>query len=385
MAVVYNQLVPVLFGNGALDLLGEKVKELGGTKAMLVYDGGVKAAGIAPRAEASLKKAGVDFVVFDKVQSDPADYLVNECGALAVEAKVDCFIGVGGGSSLDCTKAASLLMNHPAPIEQYFTAPPSFLECCVPVILCPTAAGTGSEVTQVAVITSSVDHSKPSVFMRSSLAIVDPELTYTVPPRVTANTGLDAFTHAAEAITAKGRNPRSELLAKTAIEKITKYLPQAYDDGKNVEARYEMALAANWAGIAFQDTDCHLGHCMADGISAKYHTPHGYNCIVVDPELMVECAKFVPDKVRIVGEAAGAKFDGTEDAAAIGKKTADAIRALMRRVGIRSPKESGMAREDFIECAKMAMEIDYGLRLNCPFEPTLENVSEIYARSYDNY
>ncbi|MCR5649042.1 MAG: iron-containing alcohol dehydrogenase, partial [Oscillospiraceae bacterium] len=246
-------------------------------------------------------------------------------------------------------------------------------------------AGTGSEVTQVAVITSSVDHSKPSVFMRSSLAIVDPELTYTVPPRVTANTGLDAFTHAAEAITAKGRNPRSELLAKTAIEKITKYLPQAYDDGKNVEARYEMALAANWAGIAFQDTDCHLGHCMADGISAKYHTPHGYNCIVVDPELMVECAKFVPDKVKIVGEAAGARFDGSEDAAAIGKKTADAIRALMRRVGIQSPKESGMAREDFIECAKMAMEIDYGLRLNCPFEPTLENVSEIYARSYDNY
>ena len=187
--------------------------------------------------------------------------------------------------------------------------------------------------------------------------------------------------HAAEAITAKGRNPRSELLAKTAIEKITKFLPQAYDDGKNVEARYEMALAANWAGIAFQDTDCHLGHCMADGISAKYHTPHGYNCIVVDPELMVECAKFVPDKVKIVGEAAGAKFDGTEDAAAIGKKTADAIRALMRRVGIQSPKESGMAREDFIECAKMAMEIDYGLRLNCPFEPTLENVSEIYAQA----
>ena len=360
MAVVYNQLVPVLFGNGALDLLGEKVKELGGTKAMLVYDGGVKAAGIAPRAEASLKKAGVDFVVFDKVQSDPADYLVNECGKMAVEAKVDCFIGVGGGSSLDCTKAASLLMNHPAPIEQYFTA-------------------------QVAVITSSVDHSKPSVFMRSSLAIVDPELTYTVPPRVTANTGLDAFTHAAEAITAKGRNPRSELLAKTAIEKITKFLPQAYDDGKNVEARYEMALAANWAGIAFQDTDCHLGHCMADGISAKYHTPHGYNCIVVDPELMVECAKFVPDKVKIVGEAAGAKFEGGETPDEIGKKTADAIRALMRRVGIKTPKESGMAREDFIECAKMAMEIDYGLRLNCPFEPTLENVSEIYARSYDNY
>ena len=185
------------------------------------------------------------------------------------------------------------------------------------------------------------------------------------------------------------KNKRHSLFASIDVDylKAIEY-PDKPENARVVAAdrsRYEMALAANWAGIAFQDTDCHLGHCMADGISAKYHTPHGYNCIVADPELMVECAKFVPDKVKIVGEAAGAKFDGSEDAAAIGKKTADAIRALMRRVGIRSPKESGMAREDFIECAKMAMEIDYGLRLNCPFEPTRENVSEIYARSWDNY
>lgn len=381
----YNQLVPVIFGEGAIDKLGEKVKELGCKKVMCVYDGGVKAAGVAPRAEASLKAAGVDYVVFDKITADPTDALVNECGALAKQEGVDGFVGVGGGSSMDCAKAASLLLNHAAPIEQYFTAPPSFLECSVPVILVPTTAGTGSEVTQVCVITNSKDHSKPSIFMRSALAIVDPELTYTVPASVTANTGLDAFTHAAEALTAKGNNPRSELLAMAALEKIAKNLPDAVKDGKNKKARYELSLAANWAGIAFADTDCHLGHTMADGISSTFHTPHGLNCIWVNPEVMKLCASAVPDKVKLVGQAIGAQFSGTETPAEIGEKTAAATRALMRACGIKSPKEMGLDRQQFVDCYKMAMEIDFGLRMNCPVEPTAENVKAAYERTYDNY
>ena len=385
MSFQYNQLVPVLFGNGAIDQLGEKVKELGCKKVMCVYDSGVKAAGIIPRAEASLKAAGVDFVVFDKITADPTDELVNVCGAMAKEAGVDGFVGVGGGSSMDCAKAASLLMNHEPPIQQYFTAPPSFLDCAVPVILVPTTAGTGSEVTQVCVITKTPEHSKPSIFMRSALAIVDPELTLTVPPSVTANTGLDAFTHAAEAITAKGRNPRSELLAQTAISKIVKNLPVAVKDGSNKEARYELCLAANWAGIAFADTDCHLGHNMADGISASFHTPHGMNCIWVNPELMKLCATVVPDKVKVVGEAMGVAFTGSESNAEIGEKTAAAIRVLMKECGLKSPKEMGLDRETFIDCYKMTMEIDLGLRLNCPVDVTSEMVRDLYEKVYDNY
>lgn len=385
MVYKYNQLVPVIFGNGAIAQLGEKVKELGCKKVICVYDGGVKAAGIAPKAEASLKAAGIDYVIYDKIQSDPADFLVDECAALARESGVDGFVAIGGGSSMDCSKAAAVMMNRPGSVVDYFTAPPSYLESCVPIVHIPTTAGTGSEVTQVAVITKSEDHSKPSVFTNSALAIVDPELTCTVPPSVTANTGLDAFTHAAEAITAIGRNPRSELLAKAAIEKITKYLPIAVKDGNNMEARYELSLAANWAGIAFADTDCHLGHCLADGISVTFHTPHGYNCIMVDPELMVACSAAVPEKVQVVGEAVGVKFDGTESAEEIGQKTAAGIRALMRECGIPSPKERGMDREAFIDCYKMAMEIDFGLRINCPVEPTHELCKAIYEKTYDNY
>ncbi len=385
MIYQYNQLVPVIFGEGAIDQLGEKVKELGCKKIMCVYDGGVKAAGIAPRAEASLKAAGVEYVVFDKITADPTDALVNECGALAKQEGVDGFVGVGGGSSMDCAKAASLLLNHDAPIEQYFTAPPSFLECSVPVILVPTTAGTGSEVTQVCVITCSKDHSKPSIFMRSALAIVDPELTYTVPASVTANTGLDAFTHAAEALTANRGNPRSDLLAVAALEKISKNLPEAVKDGTNKTARHELSLAANWAGIAFADADCHLGHTMADGISSAFHTPHGLNCIWVNAEVMKMCAAVVPEKVKMIGQAIGVQFTGSETPEEIGEKTAAATRALMRACGIKSPKEMGLDRQQFVDCYKMAMEIDFGLRINCPVEPTAENVKAAYERTYDNY
>ena len=385
MSFQYNQLVPVLFGDGVINQLGEKVRELGCKKIMCVYDGGVKAAGIAPKAEESLRRAGVEFVVFDKITADPTDAQVNECGAMALAAGVDGFVAVGGGSSMDCTKAAALLMNHPGPIEQYFTGPPSFLECAVPVVLVPTTSGSGSEVTQVCVITQSSDHSKPSIFMHSTLAIIDPELTLTVPSTVTAITGLDAFTHASEAITANGRNPRSELMAASSIQKITKYLPISVADGANLDARRELSLASNWAGIAFADTDVHLGHNLADGISVTFHTPHGLNCIWVNPELMKSCALTVPEKVKVVGESVGAVFTGNETPEEIGEKTAAATRALMKACGLKSPKEMGLSRDEFINCYKMAMEIDLGLKFNCPFEVTADAVRGIYERTYDNY
>ena len=222
MIFEYDQLTPVVFGAGAIDSLGERVKAYGCKKVLCVYDGGVKAAKISERAEASLKAAGVDFVSFDKISADPATTLVDEAGALARKEQVDGVIGVGGGSSMDAAKGAALLMSHDSPIAQYLTLPPTMLKSSVPIFLVPTTAGTGSEVTQVAVLSDNERDLKLAVFVRSTLAIVDPELTLTVPAHVTATTGMDAFTHASEAITAKKWDPRSELLACAAIEKITK-------------------------------------------------------------------------------------------------------------------------------------------------------------------
>ena len=383
MVSKYSQAAPVYFGEGAINQLGERVKELGCKKVMCVYDAGVKAAGAGAKAEESLKAAGIDYLVYDKITGEPADYLVNECGTMANEAGVDCFVGIGGGSSMDCAKASALLIENPAPIEQYFTAPPTFIRTAIPIILVPTTAGTGSECSPMCIITSGGE--KLSVFTNTRLAIIDPELTYTVPPSVTANTGLDAFTHAAEAITARNYNPHSELVGKAAIEKITKYLPIAVADGKNAEARRELALAANWAGIAFADTDAHLGHCLADSISQYFHSPHGYNCICVTPEVMRHAANEIPERVKIVGEACGAEFDGTETPAEIGEKTAAAIDALRKACGYKSPKEYNMDRETFLNMTAHTMTIDLGLRINYPGDIDEALCDEILQASYDNY
>ncbi len=383
MIVEHKQLVPVVFGEGAISLLGEKVKELGCKKVMCVYDQGIKAAGISEKAEGSLKAAGVDYVIFDKIKAEPTDVLVNECGALAIAEGVDGFVGVGGGSSMDCAKAASLLLSHPAPIEQYFTAPPTFLDTPVPVVLVPTTAGTGSEVTQVCVISRSSDHAKPSIFMRSTLAIVDPELTWTAPVSVTINTGVDAFTHCVESITAKGSTPYSEVLATAALQKIVKYLPIAVKDGSNREARYNLSLASNWAGLAFSNSDVQLGHDMSDAISAQFHTPHGLNCGWVNPEVVRISAAGAPDKVKIVGEILGVSFTGNETPEEIGDLVADAVRAFIRSVGVKSPKEMNLDRDAFVNCCEMACEIDLGLRLNCPVDPTKEIIRAAYERVYD--
>jgi alcohol dehydrogenase class IV len=383
MVSKYSQGAPVYFGEGAIHELGERVKELGCKKVMCVYDAGVKAAGAGTKAEESLKAAGIDYLVYDKITGEPADYYVNECGTMAKEAGVDCFVGIGGGSSMDCAKASALLIENPAPIEQYFTAPPTFIHTNIPIILVPTTSGTGSECSPMCIITSGGE--KLSVFTNTRLAIIDPELTYTVPPSVTANTGLDAFTHAAEAITARNYNPHSELVGKAAIEKITKYLPIAVADGTNAEARRELALAANWAGIAFADTDAHLGHCLADSISKYFHSPHGYNCICVTPEVMRAAAKEVPEKVKIVGEAAGAKFDGNETPEEIGAKTATAIDVLRKACGYKGPKEYNMDRDTFLGMTAHTLTIDLGLRINYPGEVTPELCDEILKNSYDNY
>ena len=385
MIFQYDQQVPVLFGEGAIGKLGEKVKELGCKKVMCVYGSSVKKSGIADKAKASLAAAGIDFAVYEGIQADPTDAMVNECGSLGVQEKVDGYIGIGGGSAMDCAKAAALLLDHEGPIQKYFTAPPSFMVSSVPVILIPTTAGSGSECSQVSVITRTEDHTKPSIFMRSTLAIVDPELTLSVPAGVTANSGMDAFSHAVEAITAKGRNPRSELLASACLEKIRENLPKAIENGNDLAARTELCLAANWAGIAFTDTDLHLGHNLADGLSATFHTPHGYNCILVEPELMKLCASVIPDKVAVVGKGAGAAFDGTETSAGIGEKTAAAIRSLMKTCGIPTPESLGLDREKFIGSAAIAMQIDLGLRLNCPVDVDEEIMRTIYAGAYDNY
>jgi 1,3-propanediol dehydrogenase len=383
MVTKYEQLVPVLFGAGAIGRLGEEVKKLGAKKALFVYDGGVKAAGINEKAEASLKSADVEYVIFDKIVSDPPTEIIDEGAWFGRENKIDVVIGVGGGSSLDAAKAIAVFQTTEPPSAQHIVLPPKTILSEIPVVLVPTTSGTGSEATQMCVLSDVKRNIKSAIFTRSTLAIVDPELTLTVPPHVTAYTGLDALSHAVEAVTAKNRNPRSEALALEAIRKIGKYLPAAYRNGGDLDARTELCAASNLAGIAFADTDVHYGHCIADGLSLVFHTPHGYNCALATPEVLKLSAQASPDKVRSIGEALGVVFADDVSPEAIGEKTASAIYDLMAEVEIKSLRASGKTKEETMRAVQPAFES--GMKYNAPFEVTEEMTKRVYENIYDNY
>lgn len=382
----YGNGTPVIFGVGAVDKLSEEIKKLGCKKILCVLDEGVKKAGISNRIEKKLKEADIEYVVYDNVVPDPPDTMIDEMGLAAKEAQIDCVVGIGGGSSMDTAKAISILQKHEMPIRQHLNldGPPISLDGGVPVILVPTSAGTGSEVTRMCIVSYVDINAKIPIFTQGTLAIVDPELCRTAPPSVTANTGLDAFAHAAEAITANNGNPYCETLAVEAIKRIAKYLPVAFADGNNLEARSEMSLAANWAGIAFSITDVHIGHAAADSLAANYHTSHGLNCAWVTPAVLQLVATKVPEKVELIATALGVELSEKDTPEDIGKKTADACRELMQSVGVKSLESCGFDRGVIVsEGAKYVS--DHPLRFNCPVDIDESAAKFILSSAYDDY
>lgn len=336
MSFQYNQLVPVLFGNGAIDQLGEKVKELGCKKVMCVYDSGVKAAGIIPRAEASLKAAGVDFVVFDKITADPTDELVNECGAMAKEAGVDGFVGVGGGSSMDCAKAVGARIAKP---KQSLAKMKGILKVHkkLPLLMAvPTTAGTGSETTLAAVITDAQTRYKYAINdfpLIPRYAVLDPKVTLSLPPFITATTGMDALTHAVEAYIGNSTTYGTRKDALLAVQLIFENIDTAYNDGSNVEARRNMLHASFYAGCAFTKSYVGYVHAIAHSLGGEYNVPHGLANAVILPLLLEAYGEKIHKKLSRLAIAAGLADEDTSCDEAAGRFI-QAVKDMKKRFGI---------------------------------------------------
>ncbi len=379
----YSQPSTVLFGCGAIAALGDKVKELGCRKALCVFDPGIEKAGITEKAFESLRAAGVGYVAFNGVVADPPVEVVDKGAEVARANKVDCLIGIGGGSSMDTAKAISVLLTKPGKASDYVLAKPIYIDTKTPVFLVPTTAGTGSEITCVAVISRPDMNTKWSVFLNVNIAIVDPELTVTLPKLETATTGLDALSHAMEAMTGLNWNPHSDLVGEAAIKKIAKNLVTAYNEPNNIEARSEMMLAANFAGLAFNDPITNIGHAAADALSCRFHTPHGYNCAVSLPPAMALSAPAVPDKMRVIAAAMGIELSGGETGRQLGELVAEAVRGLMRAVGIKPLGEMGFRREDVVSLVPDV--VSNHLSSYSPVKVTDEVAYKLLADIYDSY
>jgi alcohol dehydrogenase class IV len=400
----YSQNAPVLFGPGAVNAVGGVLGQFGVKKALIVCDGGVKAAGISDKVKAAVEAAGVEVVVYDQVPPDPPDTNCLEAAALAKEIGAEAFIGVGGGSSIDTAKAANFaLSNDLTSLTDKIPGPPIPHPLKYPVIAIPTTSGTGSEVTFVAVITATELGIKGGLFSPATAAILDPELTLTVPPHVTAQTGLDALAHAAESYTSVDRkhvhedkglglNPKAAVLDLAAISKIFKWLPVAIQEPGNLEARTELMIAANFAGIGFSDTMVQLGHGVAEELGGKLHLPHGFVCAHCLPACLEITASAVPERIKDILDAAGVSYPADASPAQLGEIVADAVRALAKSVGLaplssvpRKDHDPGFSREEVLDEDIIEKSlVNWALDLS-PAEPDRAAVVKVLADAYDKY
>ena len=321
-----EQKVNLIFGPGKLSELGGIVREKGYRKAMVVCDSGIVAAGITDKVCKVLADAGVEYIVYDKVNPEPSHNVPDQGIVVFQENGCDVAVGVGGGSSMDCAKSINLLRYNEGPILR-FAGPNVPMNLSPGVILIPTTSGTGSEVSD-GLVMSSDDHMKHgclAVNAMAEYAIVDPELMVTMPPELTAATGLDAFSHACEGYTTNIASVATDHIEEAVMRTVVEWLPVAVRDGSNVEARAHMAIASTLGGWMLVQAHTNAGHSVAHLIGSYYGIPHGEACAYATPWLLEFNAPALPEKVRWVGELVGGKFTGRETPEEIGAITRDAF------------------------------------------------------------
>ncbi|MBU2534808.1 MAG: iron-containing alcohol dehydrogenase [Chloroflexi bacterium] len=305
----------IIFGNGTVSQVGAEVEKMGSGKALIVTDAGVIKSGLTAGVEESLKTLKIDYGIFDRVEAEPPARVVDECAREVNENHYDIIIGVGGGSSLDVAKGASIVATNGGKVLDY-VGREMVPRAGIPKILIPTTAGTGSEVTWVFVVTDEEDNDKKVIFSYYNLAdvaIVDPLLTLSMPPKLTADTGADALTHAVETYVSRTSTPFGDVLALEAIRLIGENLPVAYAKAENVEARYNMSLGATVAGLAFGSGGVGAVHALAYVLDTEYHMSHGRTNAIMLPYVVDYNKTGDLNKYARIAQAMGEITDGLSD------------------------------------------------------------------------
>ncbi|MEK3971811.1 iron-containing alcohol dehydrogenase [Bacillus sp. FSL M7-0558] len=354
----YHCQTKMMMGTGQSKEIGSIVEDivLPGATVMLVTDSGVKSAGLVQPIEAYLQEAGYSVVVFDQVSPNPRD---SECLAgaeLFRKEQASAVIAIGGGSPMDTAKAIALLGPNGGIPEDYISGKKAYANLS-PLICIPTTAGTGSEVTRSSVITLAASHKKITLkhgLLRPTIAILDPALTLTVPKGITAATGVDALVHAIEGYSCKVTNPISKAMGSSAMETIVKYLPKAYENGSDLEARYKMQEGSLLAGLCFGSADVAAVHCLAEALGSLYDTPHGIANAVFLPYVMQFNA--VENKVLHAELAKIMSFaDKTDSDDVAIQKLIDGMYTFTKKLGIPALKDlSYVKEEDFEKMAELA-------------------------------
>ncbi|MGB2826735.1 MAG: iron-containing alcohol dehydrogenase [Dehalococcoidales bacterium] len=375
----------VITGSGSSKQVGEECKKLGLKKALIVTDQNLVKLGIPDGVKESLQQNGVEHATYDGVNSEPAIEHVQE-GLEAFRGNgCDFLLAVGGGSPMDTAKAISAMATNQGSIEDYM-GQGKIPERGKPVIAVPTTAGTGSEVTPFSIITDTRRDVKMligSPFLTPAIAVVDPQLTISLPQDITAATGIDALTHAIEAYVSVKVQPMSDVLALAAIELIAGNLEQAWSDGKNLEAREKTMMGSLMAGMAFSNSSVALVHGMARPIGAYFHVRHGASNAALLGTVMEFSLEGNPARYARIAEAMGVKAGGLSELEAA-QRGAEAVKKLIKDVRIPSMRELGVGKEKLEQLAPKMSEdaIASGSPGNNPRQATKEEIIELYKVAY---
>jgi len=369
----------VVFGRGVFSRLGELAAELQRQHVLLVSDPGLKAAGHEAKALESLTAAGLDVTVFDEVPSNPTTDDVDRGADFARQHQIDMLVGLGGGSAMDCAKGINFLFTNGGRMEDYHgfgkaTKP------MLPLIAVPTTAGTGSEAQSYAVISHAQSHVKMACGDKKAaarIAILDPELTLTMPAGVTAATGIDAISHAVESFVTTKRNPISHMYSRRAWNLLSRAFPRVLEQPDDVDARAAMLLGAYLAGAAIENSMLGAAHALANPVTARFGVTHGTAIGVLLPHVVRFNSSEVDGMYRNLTSDAGYSVNGTP----AGHVLADQLRTLVTASG--SPislEECGVNPDEIPVMAREAAEQWTG-RFN-PRTVAADSLEELYRCAF---
>lgn len=414
--------VPIKFGFGVMEEMGYEVKRFGARKVLLCTDRMVKKAGYPQKIKKIIEKENIGVDIYDDIHIEPTDRSIEKTVNDLQGNEYDLYLALGGGSTIDTTKIVNLLLTHPAPVLDYVNQPigggkpvPGPVK---PMLAMPTTAGTGSETTTVAVLDLTELKMKSGIshaFLRPALACLDPVLTVSLPPEVTASTGMDALVHALESYTTKpfdkrrkpahpgertvymGCNPFTDIWDERAIEFIGQYLRRAVADPYDLEARWHIMAAATFAGLGFGNTGVHIPHAMAYPLASLLHkyqppgypvtgpmTPHGQAVSVTAPAALRFTAPVWPERHALAAELLGAETGGLSagEAASLLPGT---IIELMKDIGFPSGIAAlGYTEKDIPQIVEGTLK-QQRLLSGCPRRAGEKELTRVALESMNNW
>lgn len=374
-----NGVKTSLFGRGAIQLLGPELRRMEVGRALVVTDRFLYESGAAARVGEVLSQAGVEYAVFYQVQPNPTVQVVEDCAAAVRSLSAQLLVALGGGSAIDTAKAAAILAANGGRLEDYEGENKSRAPG-VPIAAVNTTAGTGSECTDFYIVTDPVRRTKLAmvdVNCMVSIAVNDIDFMMSMPPGLTAATGMDALTHAIEAVLSRGASPLTDKDALWAVEQIVRYLPRAVADGGDEEARSMMAYAEYAAGMAFSNAGLGMVHAMAHALGGRYNLPHGVCNAVLLPYVLAFHTRCPVCRERLERVA---QAMGLEERTPLG--VIAALRALSGQIGILP----SLSRLEGVDPAHFPELAGQALRDTCmasdQLEPTQEEAAAVYLAAY---